>query len=101
VPTSRTVNGKALSANISLSATDVDALPETTKYGKSLGQSGRTVTLKDQDGTVLSTITTQDTTYSVATTTANGLMSSSDKTKLNGIATGATKVEDSTVKWQY
>ena len=30
-----------------------------------------------------------DTTYSTATTSASGLMSSSDKTKLNGIATGA------------
>lgn len=30
-----------------------------------------------------------DTTYSEATTSANGLMSSEDKTKLNGIATGA------------
>ncbi len=34
-------------------------------------------------------IPAQDTTYSVATTSANGLMSSSDKTKLNGIASGA------------
>ena len=32
------------------------------------------------------------TTTAVATTSANGLMSSSDKTKLNGIAAGATKV---------
>lgn len=32
-----------------------------------------------------------DTTYSVATTSADGLMSSGDKTKLNGIATGANK----------
>lgn len=32
-----------------------------------------------------------DTTYSPATTSADGLMSSSDKTKLNGIATGANK----------
>lgn len=32
-----------------------------------------------------------DTTYSVATTTANGLLSSSDKAKLDGIATGANK----------
>ena len=31
-----------------------------------------------------------DTTYGLATTSANGLMSSTDKTKLNGIATGAT-----------
>ena len=34
-------------------------------------------------------IPAQDTTYSVATTDSNGLMSSSDKTKLNGIASGA------------
>ena len=32
----------------------------------------------------------QDTIYDVASTTANGLMSSADKTKLNGIANGAT-----------
>ena len=32
-----------------------------------------------------------DTTYSVATTSANGLMSSTDKSKLDGIATGANK----------
>lgn len=32
-----------------------------------------------------------NTTYSVATTSANGLMSSSDKSKLDGIATGANK----------
>ena len=30
VPTTRTVNGKALSSNITLSASDVDALPSTT-----------------------------------------------------------------------
>ena len=36
-----------------------------------------------------STISAKDTTYEVATTSANGLMSSSDKTKLNGIASGA------------
>lgn len=32
-----------------------------------------------------------NTTYGTASTTANGLMSKEDKTKLNGIATGATK----------
>lgn len=36
-----------------------------------------------------STISAKDTTYEVATTSVNGLMSSSDKTKLNGIASGA------------
>ena len=37
-------------------------------------------------------IVTPDTTYNEATTSASGLMSASDKTKLNGIASGATKV---------
>ena len=36
-------------------------------------------------------IPAKDTTYSVATTSANGLMSKDDKTKLDGIATGANK----------
>ena len=36
-------------------------------------------------------IPTQDTTYSAATTSAAGLMSSEDKTKLDGIAAGAQK----------
>ena len=34
-------------------------------------------------------IPAQDTTYAAATTSANGLMSKDDKTKLNGVATGA------------
>ena len=38
------------------------------------------------------TISAKDTTYNAATTTTAGLMSAADKTKLNGIATGATKV---------
>ena len=43
-----------------------------------------------------------DTTYSAATQSAAGLMSSADKTKLDGIATGATAVTDSTVSgWGY
>ena len=37
-------------------------------------------------------IPAQDTTYSAATTSAPGLMSAADKKKLDGIATGATKV---------
>lgn len=41
VPMSRTVNGKSLSANITLNATDVGALPSNTQYVKSInGQIG-------------------------------------------------------------
>ena len=50
--------------------------------------SGRTITYTKADGTT-GTLTTQDTTYSNATTSAAGLMSAEDKTKLNGIAAGA------------
>lgn len=51
---------------------------------------GRTITYTNSDGTT-GTLTTQDTntTYSVATTSTNGLMSSTDKTKLDGIDAGA------------
>lgn len=53
------VNGKT--GVVVLSASDVDALPDSTKYGASLSASGTSLSLKDQDGTVLSTVTTQDT----------------------------------------
>lgn len=62
-----------------------------TTYIKGLSASGTTITYTKGDGTT-GTITTQDTTYSAATTSANGLMSSSDKTKLNGISTSAKNI---------
>jgi len=53
-----------------------------------LSATGRTVTYTKADGTT-GTFTTQDTTYGAATTSAAGLMSAADKTKLNGITAGA------------
>lgn len=53
-----------------------------------LSISGRTITWTKADGTT-GTLTTQDTTYGEASTTAAGLMSAADKSKLNGIASGA------------
>lgn len=41
-------------------------------------------------------LSAKDTTYSVVSTTSDGLMSSADKSKLDGISSGATKVESST-----
>lgn len=90
------VNGKT--GAVVLVATDVGALPDTIKYAASLSVNGRSIQLKDQDGNNLgSPIQTQDTTYSPATQSANGLMSSSDKTKLDGVSIGANKVEASQV----
>mgnify|MGYP005785129495 CR=1 FL=1 len=59
-------------------------------YIKALSASGRTITYTKGNGTT-GTITTQDTTYANATTGSAGLMSAADKTKLDGIATGANK----------
>lgn len=56
----------------------------------SISKSGSTVTLTGSDGST-STFTDANTTYSAATTSAAGLMSAADKTKLDGIATGANK----------
>lgn len=42
-------------------------------------------------------IPAQDTTYSPATTSADGLMAATDKAKLNGISAGANKVEASEI----
>lgn len=65
------------------------------KIGSNITVSSGTISLTKANVTSALGYTppTTDTTYSVATTSANGLMSSTDKTKLNGIATGATKVE--------
>jgi len=63
---------------------------------------GSNVTLTADTTNDTITIAATDTTYSAATTSAAGLMSSDDKTKLNGIATGATKVTTDTVSgWGY
>lgn len=59
---------------------------------KSISRSGTTFTATHLDGTT-STFTQQDnnTTYDVATTSAAGLMSAADKTKLDGITGGTVE----------
>ena len=56
----------------------------------SLSKSGSTIKLTGSDGSETS-VTDSNTTYQNATTSTDGLMSSEDKTKLNGVATGANK----------
>ena len=55
-----------------------------------LSVDGTTITYTHLDGTT-GMINTQDTTYSVASETKNGLMSADDKAKLNAIEAGAQK----------
>lgn len=52
-------------------------------------EAGSNVTITPNATTGKIVIAAKDTTYSVATESANGLMSSADKTKLDGVATGA------------
>ena len=101
VPTSRTINSKALSGNISLTASDVGASPSSHTHETSIATSTGTnqITLAastkyslNAGGSSYVFTTPPNTTYGVATTSANGLMSSTDKSKLDGIAAQATKV---------
>lgn len=62
-----------------------------TDYVASISASGRTVTYKNKNGVNMGSITTQDTTYGLASQSSNGLMSSTDKTKLDAIESGAQK----------
>ncbi len=92
--------GTGLSINTSgvLSNSYSYTLPNATasvlggvKVGSNITVSNGTISLTKANVTNALGYTppTSDTTYSVATTSANGLMSSTDKSKLDGIATGA------------
>lgn len=72
-------------ANATKATQDSAGQTINTTYVKSVTASGRTVTVTKGNGTT-STFTTQDTTYSVATQSANGLMSAADKRKLDGLS---------------
>lgn len=81
----RTTDTIASATNATKATQDSAGQTINTTYVKSVTASGRTVTVTKGNGTT-STFTTQDTTYSVATQSANGLMSSADKKKLDGLS---------------
>lgn len=72
---------------------------DQSKAIKSITRSGTTFTATALDGTK-TTFTQQDTntTYGVATSSTDGLMSKTDKAKLDGISSGADAVTIKTVK---
>lgn len=80
VPTTRTVNGKALSANITLSASDVGALPDTTVIPSIDGLATEEY-VSDVAGTKVDKVSGKGLSTNDYTTT--------EKNKLSGIATGA------------
>lgn len=59
-------------------------------YVSNIEISGKNVTVTFADEST-KTFATQDTTYSAATTSAAGLMSAEDKTKLNGLSSGGSE----------
>lgn len=81
----RTTDTIASATNATKATQDSAGQNINTTYVKSVTASGRTVTVTKGNGTT-STFTTQDTTYSVATQSANGLMSAADKRKLDGLS---------------
>lgn len=86
VPTSRTINGKALTSNISLSATDVGALPSDTVIGNA------NTTIK-RNGTAIGTINANATTASTINisvpTTATEVGALPSSTTINDLTTTA------------
>lgn len=64
-------------------------IPTVNNATLTITQNGTSVGTFTANASSNKTIAVTDTTYSDATTSASGLMSASDKTKLNGIATGA------------
>jgi hypothetical protein len=81
----RTTDTIANATNATKATQDSAGQTINTTYVKSVTASGRTVTVTKGNGTT-STFTTQDTTYPLASQSANGLMSSADKQKLDGLS---------------
>ena len=63
-------------------------IAKNTNTTYTLSKDGSTIKLTGNDGSI-TTVEDDNTTYSNATQTVSGLMSSTDKSKLDGIATGA------------
>ncbi len=85
IATGAEVNQNAFS-NIAIGDTTIAANVETDTIEI---EAGDNVTLEADTTNDKITIHAENTTYSDATTSAHGLMTAADKTKLNGIATGA------------
>lgn len=84
-PSNAEANQNAFS-NVKVGSTTIEADSKTDTLELAAGNN---VTLTPDASGDKVTITAKDTTYSTATQSANGLMSSTDKKKLDGIATGA------------
>ena len=83
-------NGSAADASTTNGNTKL-TIADNTEVRDSVTIKGTGATSVTSDSTGVITINSTNTTYGTATGSSNGLMSSSDKAKLDGIATGANK----------
>ena len=83
---STTIAADSKTDTLTLAGSNVTITPDATNDKVTIG-----ITKDNVTAALGYTPPTTNTTYSVATTSANGLMSSTDKSKLDGIATGANK----------
>lgn len=87
VGASATASANAAASNGSVFINHLESNSTTPTSSHKIIGSGATTVVSDASGNI--TINSTNTTYGVATTDSNGLMSSGDKTKLDGIASGA------------
>ena len=80
-----TANAAATNGNVYLNVLDNSTVRDSHK----IVGSGATTVTSDANGVITISSTDNNTTYSAATQSAAGLMSATDKKKLDGIATGA------------
>ena len=80
-----TANAAASNGSVYLNHVENGAV----KSSHNIKGTGATTVISDGNGVI--TVNSTNTTYGVATQSANGLMSSADKTKLNGVEAGAQK----------
>lgn len=83
---STTIAADTKTDTLTLAGSNITLTPDTANDKVTIG-----ITKANVTAALGYTPSESDTTYNIATTDTDGLMSSEDKTKLNGIATGANK----------
>lgn len=99
VPLTRTINGKALSSNITLTNTDIGSMSSDVKYGASLAYNNSILSLKDQDGATLSTADLSSGASSFADTALSNLSANGEYKleAIKGYQTGNVALDDATL----
>ena len=102
VPTSRTINGKALNTNITLSASDIHALPDTTVIPSIDGLATKTyVDTKQAKITASGILKGNGAGGVVAATRGSDYIASGNIVKQTLVSTETTPTENYAINWVY